>query len=698
MKNRVPVQTRLTSDSSSVTVQPVSTQHAYNQQYGLDKRPEAVVQHKLMEIANNSPHMLMQREQLESIIGEKRQGPGEAAIQAKSLLTPPMQPQQAPAFKSNNTGLPDKLKNGIEALSGLSLDNVKVHYNSSQPMQFNALAYAQGTDIHVAPGQERHVPHEAWHVVQQAQGRVKPTMQMRNEVPVNDNVELEKEADIMGAKSLDLGRLEAKAHLEYILPEKSHGGTRPVVQRALAIKGESADKAKALAQLNALAGDGVTLTGAASPWQVHIESNGTQGGKLLKNIIDNGRAFVWEISSDKPAQYDPSTYTIHMNVNAVSDKALPAKGEPEADYRMDGNQHIYLGHELNHALRHVTGHAKDRYKDGEGVSISDQWVKVKVTSGEQILDYYMQLEEAENIGLKDTHDTGAGAWAGTSENAFLREQGKAVRIGYFKKDSLENKLNRLDYLNSLPLTTPVRVAEYTAKKNALLGALQANLALDAATELVASEKEPIEKCTAKAKAAMKLGDDWHGHKTQNIEDKKSAAERTKNQAATAAETFSEEAEWDIWVDNNSASLGAEEDGYSADWNAINDPAEDSEAYNSAWYRQVRAINARRGQLDKDRTDTGKKFADYTTLMASASPEDFRNNVEVTALHRAILAEVEAQAATAESDLIEKVANVLTLMNQELAALKLAHMDKLAQITILENLVKTWQPVANYNAN
>jgi hypothetical protein len=46
------------------------------------------------------------------------------------------------------------------------------------------------------------LPHEAWHVVQQAQGRVKPTMQMKDGVPVNDDKGLEHEADVMGAKAL----------------------------------------------------------------------------------------------------------------------------------------------------------------------------------------------------------------------------------------------------------------------------------------------------------------------------------------------------------------------------------------------------------------------------------------------------------------------------------------------------------------
>lgn len=102
--------------------------------------------------------------------------------------------------RPNNTGLPDNLKTGIENLSGYSMDDVQVHYNSSKPAQLNALAYAQGTDIHVAPGQEKHLPHEAWHVVQQMQGRIQSTMQMQG-VNVNDNEVLEREADNMGEKS-----------------------------------------------------------------------------------------------------------------------------------------------------------------------------------------------------------------------------------------------------------------------------------------------------------------------------------------------------------------------------------------------------------------------------------------------------------------------------------------------------------------
>lgn len=109
--------------------------------------------------------------------------------------------QREEAPRPNNTGMPDNLKAGIESLSGFSMDDVRVHYNSSKPATVQALAYTQGTDIHVAPGQEKHLPHEAWHVAQQMAGRVSPTTNI-NGMPVNDNAGLEHEADVMGEKAV----------------------------------------------------------------------------------------------------------------------------------------------------------------------------------------------------------------------------------------------------------------------------------------------------------------------------------------------------------------------------------------------------------------------------------------------------------------------------------------------------------------
>jgi|GEM_PF-1976605 len=152
-----------------------------------DKRPEAVVQQKTQQMADQFTNG--QRDPIQK--------------------------------KKNKTGLPDKLKSGIENLSGHSMDDVKVHYNSCKPTQLNAHAYAQGTNIHVASGQEKHLPHEAWHVAQQKQGRVKPTKQLKSGVAINDDKGLEKEADVMGAKAQRL-----KTESQKPIQKKTNGAVK----------------------------------------------------------------------------------------------------------------------------------------------------------------------------------------------------------------------------------------------------------------------------------------------------------------------------------------------------------------------------------------------------------------------------------------------------------------------------------------
>lgn len=100
----------------------------------------------------------------------------------------------------NRTGMPDQLKARLENLSGFDLSELRVHRNSEKPAKINALAYAQGQDIHLGMGQDKHLPHEAWHVVQQMQGRVKPTTKIKDNLTINDDKTLEKEADMVGAR------------------------------------------------------------------------------------------------------------------------------------------------------------------------------------------------------------------------------------------------------------------------------------------------------------------------------------------------------------------------------------------------------------------------------------------------------------------------------------------------------------------
>lgn len=93
--------------------------------------------------------------------------------------------------------LPEGVKANVERLSGESMADVRVFYDSEKPAEVGAHAFTQANDIHVAPGQEKHVAHEAWHAVQGKQGRVGATRQIGDGVAINDDPKLEREADAM---------------------------------------------------------------------------------------------------------------------------------------------------------------------------------------------------------------------------------------------------------------------------------------------------------------------------------------------------------------------------------------------------------------------------------------------------------------------------------------------------------------------
>lgn len=166
-----------------------------------------------------TPQSLMQQaaDQSPQTVGlEALQQMADASTRASHIGKLPRAQRHATA-RPNQTGLPDDLKDGIEDLSGMSMDHVRVHRNSDKPAAVQAHAYAQGSEIHLAPGQERHLPHEAWHVVQQAQGRVQPTTQLAG-VNVNNDAGLEHEADVMGTKALQAvsysGKLRSGAAMQ----------------------------------------------------------------------------------------------------------------------------------------------------------------------------------------------------------------------------------------------------------------------------------------------------------------------------------------------------------------------------------------------------------------------------------------------------------------------------------------------------
>ncbi len=111
-----------------------------------------------------------------------------------------VQREQKPPSEKDKTGIPERMKTKFERSSGFSFDDVRVHYNSEKPAQLKAHAYTQGNQIYVAPGQEKHLPHELGHVVQQKSNAVKPTGEIAG-MPLNDDEAMESGADKLAEKA-----------------------------------------------------------------------------------------------------------------------------------------------------------------------------------------------------------------------------------------------------------------------------------------------------------------------------------------------------------------------------------------------------------------------------------------------------------------------------------------------------------------
>jgi hypothetical protein len=146
-------------------------------------------------------------------------------------------PAQPPAEKGAGAPLPGPVRAKMEAAFGADLADVRVHQDE-RAAAMGAQAYAEGPNLHFAPGQydphgaagQELLGHELAHVVQQRAGRVAAGPQAKGGTPVVEDAALESEADAVGARA---ARGEAAGI--------AAGGTqiaRPVVQGYFKIKRE----------------------------------------------------------------------------------------------------------------------------------------------------------------------------------------------------------------------------------------------------------------------------------------------------------------------------------------------------------------------------------------------------------------------------------------------------------------------------
>lgn len=182
--------------------------------------------------------------------------------------------------------LPDQLRVGVERLSGVSVDDVRVQRNSSRPARVGALAYAQGDEIHLGPGQDEHLAHEAWHIVQQRQGRVRERLQLQTSA-INDDDTLEREADVMGARALAAGRKEVAVRGVDALAAPTVGRSARRVRSTDGVMQliNRADK-KAL---NAIKADVKAMTDGQSRWNAIKDALDAHGSGTDKNVLDGAK-------------------------------------------------------------------------------------------------------------------------------------------------------------------------------------------------------------------------------------------------------------------------------------------------------------------------------------------------------------------------------------------------------------------------
>jgi hypothetical protein len=166
-----------------------------------DNSDRSIQMRKLQEMADNSPRAAEMREMQQKAKNYDQN-------QMNSFFSPePLQRKEEATDTGSGSKMPEEVQAKMESAFGADFSNVNIHVGE-QASSVGALAYAQGNDIHFAPGQynpntqsgQELLGHELTHVVQQRAGRVQTTTQAKG-LAVNDDPALEQEADVMGKKA-----------------------------------------------------------------------------------------------------------------------------------------------------------------------------------------------------------------------------------------------------------------------------------------------------------------------------------------------------------------------------------------------------------------------------------------------------------------------------------------------------------------
>ena len=441
------------------------------------------------------------------------------------------EPFQSPdsIHTTNKTGMPPAVRNGLESLSGLDLSGVRVYYNSSKPSGINALAYTEGLNIHMGPGQEKYLPHEGWHAVQQLQGRVKPTKQIKS-ISINDDEGLEHEADVMGQKSLSLNNQSsekqnlterntplqkvAQQTTNYILTVTQHVPLRSVPGDSSGAPGNFVESDAGLLSVNR--GTNMELLNSQQDW-IEVRGEAVVSNNSSPSVLEvsAGIRSGWILRSETNLEAAPNTLTENLRVAQDLDDLLDAEIIPamlswEIGVRTQGQAYSAAHQSFSDTLVAASQEAKAR---------ADFYAAVLTTVSVGALGW---IGDAALSATSVTRILQSEAVRGSIEDALQTGVGEAIDIlqgGWFTQQ-VNRETHPLRYLNGALRALAGTKAELIAHVGS------AKMAIGRAIE-------PVDR----ARILVQLYSWWNGARLR----------RTPNIAESAQDGMAREFERNFWA-------------------------------------------------------------------------------------------------------------------------------------------------------
>jgi hypothetical protein len=305
-------------------------------------------------------------------------------------------------------GIPSPVLGRMEHALGQDFSNVRLHRNSSKASEMGALAYTQGDEVHLAPGQfqpdtapgQQLLGHELTHVAQQRQGRVRPTMQLKG-VGINDDDSLEREADTIGMMAASANAdNRSEARRDYAQP--SSVGASPPVQRKLFINGKEVNPdAKIIKEIiDYYAGNLPFLSKTARNhvlyYTLNLKAYASRAAGLVKLLMEWAADDVEDDSRDFRTWADAM---LAANMHLIAGESLKGQSEEERLKRKRNLEKLMGSTSSNENVEYRNESELDSDEEEEFEKTYPEFLDEASQSTDIFTDFLKQDEEERQIPL-----------------------------------------------------------------------------------------------------------------------------------------------------------------------------------------------------------------------------------------------------------------------------------------------------------